>query len=89
VEARNFSLLQNVHTGSGAYPACYSVGSGVLLSGEKRDLYTELHLDKNVWSYNFTTPRYTLMVWTGKTLSFTLIICKYPACQLVLRVLYT
>jgi len=30
---RDFSLSQNIHTGSGAHPASYSVGTGVISRG--------------------------------------------------------
>jgi hypothetical protein len=60
VGAGNFSLRHNAHTGSGAHPASYLMGTrgtslGVKRSGVK--LTSHLHLvprSKNVWSYIYT-----------------------------------
>jgi hypothetical protein len=68
----NFSLCHNVKISSGAHPASYLMGIGVLSSGVKRpgretetsSPRTEV---KNTWSYTPTTS-YVCMAWCYKTL---------------------
>jgi hypothetical protein len=69
-EARNFSLTQIVHAVSGAHPASYSKGIGVLRRGIKRQGYEVDYSPpssaENEWSYTYT-PLNAFMVWTGAT----------------------
>jgi hypothetical protein len=58
---RNFSLLLNVQTDSGAHPASYSMGTGDLYSEVKRSGHEVDKLPptnaevKNAWSYTSTS----------------------------------
>ena len=71
VAARDFSLLENVCTGSGDHTVSYSVSTGVRSLGVMR-----LEFDhsppgtvevKIKWNYT-SAPPYAFMAWTGKTL---------------------
>jgi hypothetical protein len=79
VGARDFSLLQNVQTGSGAHPVSYSLHTGVLSWGYSG------------WGMKFTTHQclvlrlrmsgavpllpYALMAWTMKPVFFFFLLC--------------
>ena len=70
-----FSLLQNIQTGSGAHPASYSMGSGVLTRGLKQP-WREVNRPspssaeaKNGWRYNSLLPRHLRDV-DGENISF-------------------
>jgi len=60
--ASSFFLLKIVHTGSGAYPISYSVGTGFLLRGLKKSGREINHSPqscaefKNEWSYTSASP---------------------------------
>ena len=70
-----FSVLQNIQTGSGAHPASYSMGSGVLTRGLKqpeREVYYSSPSSaesKKEWRYN-SLPRRHLRDVDGKKFSF-------------------
>jgi len=68
--APDFSLLQNVHTGSGTLPACYWMGTGYKAAeawswprpgGDKL---------KNEWNYT-SFPLYAFIAWQGSFYAFT------------------
>ena len=68
---RDSSVFQNVHTGSGAHPASYSIGTGFLfrISGNRDvKLTTELLpvSMSRVTRVTLLLPLYSLMVCTGK-----------------------
>jgi hypothetical protein len=74
--ARDFSLLQNVHTSSGVHPASSSVGSRVLSKGKNSQgmkLTTHLYLVLmlRISGAILLLPMLAFMVWTGTTLHFT------------------
>jgi hypothetical protein len=58
----NFSLHYQLHTGSGAHPASYPMGTGDFSSGAKRPGREAYHSPpssakvKNAWSYTSTPP---------------------------------
>ena len=59
IGAADFSLLQNLQTGSAAHPVSYSLGTGVLSRGVKRPGRYINHSSssaevKNKWSYTST-----------------------------------
>ena len=61
IMARDFPLLQTVQTGSGAHPASYSMGTGVLSRGAKRsgpkvDSPPSSAAIMNEWSYTSNSP---------------------------------
>jgi len=74
VESRGFSLLQNVKTNSGAYPASYSVGTGVLSRGYGGRVvkFTHFHpLPRLRMSGSvFLLPVYDFVAWSEKTLLY-------------------
>jgi hypothetical protein len=54
-EKRGFSLLQNFQTSSGAHPASYSMGTGVVSGDSEVDLSPPSSSEvKNEWSYTST-----------------------------------
>jgi hypothetical protein len=70
---RFFSFLKKCCTGSGAYPAFFSVGNGVLflsiewLEHEVDHSPPYVYRVKNKWNY-ISAPQFALVVWAGTTL---------------------
>jgi hypothetical protein len=80
VRARDFYLLRNIPTGSGAHWASYSMCTGLYFSRGKSDrgvkLTSHLHVVPR-WNMKGVTPPlrlYVFMAWTGRSwpLAFTL-----------------
>ena len=74
-ETRDFSVLQNVHTGSEDHPASFSVGTGVLSRGVKRlgrDVDTHLYLVPSVGASGAIPllPINAYVVWKGVNILF-------------------
>jgi hypothetical protein len=64
VGARDFSLLQNIQTGSGAQPASYVMVPGVKRLGREVNHSPEFSAEvQNEWIL-----LYAFMAWTGKTM---------------------
>ena len=80
VQARDFTLVQNVYTSCGALPASYSVGTVVLsrctaVKGVTLTIQPPVSAKvKNAWIY-LLLPLYTLREWIRKLFSFYLFIC--------------
>ena len=70
---KDFSLLQNVQTGSGVNQASYFVGTGVLSRALGVKLTIHLHLLRRLGMNGFIRPLllYAFRAWTEKTLTFT------------------
>ena len=75
-EERNFHISNTVQNDYGAQPASHSINTGVLSRGQNGlgvSLITHLHIVPNLRMSGVIPllPVYVLMVWTGKSLRFT------------------
>lgn len=68
VEERDASL--KVHSGFGAHPVSYLMGTGVLFPGEERPEYEVNHRPPSSGAISLF-PLYTFNAWTGGNLPFT------------------
>ena len=86
---KSLSVLQNVHTGSGAHPASYSMITGALFGGgwncRSLKLTTHLHLVPRLRMSGAIPllPLYAFVAWTGKALPFYLSIFRLTLLQLL------